>query len=173
MNFLKRFILIAAVLSACVGCDQATKSVAKSVLSETNTQSYFGDTVRLQVAYNDGAFLNLGSSLPKTWRLRIFSIGVGALLLGILAYAFLCTPGHLTEVLALGLLFAGGIGNLVDRIVHDGLVLDFINIGIGPIRTGIFNVADIAITVGVLILCAAASGAQFRPVGCGKRSAPH
>lgn len=53
----------------------------------------------------------------------------------------------------LGLL-AGGLGNLIDRLAHDGLVIDFINLGVGPLRTGIFNVADVAITGGGLALLA-------------------
>ena len=46
----------------------------------------------------------------------------------------------------------GGIGNLIDRICNNGLVTDFINFGIGPIRTGIFNVADMAITSGAIAI---------------------
>lgn len=151
MNFLKRFVLIFAVSVACVGCDQTTKLAAQSVLSETRALSYFGDTVRLQLAYNDGAFLSLGSSLPSNWRLAIFSVGTGVLLLAALAYAFLCSPNHRLHVPATALLFAGGVGNLIDRVLHGGLVVDFINLGIGPLRTGIFNIADIAITVAVVI----------------------
>ena len=49
---------------------------------------------------------------------------------------------------------AGGASNLIDRFTHGGYVVDFINLGIGSLRTGIFNVADIAITLGVLILLA-------------------
>jgi len=49
-------------------------------------------------------------------------------------------------------LLAGGIGNLIDRLFHNGLVIDFLNVGIGPIRTGIFNVADMAIMAGFGIL---------------------
>ena len=47
-------------------------------------------------------------------------------------------------------ILAGGIGNLIDRILNNGLVTDFINVGIGPLRTGIFNVADIAFTCGAI-----------------------
>ena len=46
---------------------------------------------------------------------------------------------------------AGGLSNLVDRIAM-GSVIDFLNIGIGPIRTGIFNVADVAIMAGIALL---------------------
>ena len=54
-------------------------------------------------------------------------------------------------LLGLWLLFAGGFSNLVDRVVH-GRVVDFLNVGIGPVRTGIFNVADMAIMLGVALL---------------------
>ncbi len=47
---------------------------------------------------------------------------------------------------------SGGIGNLIDRLSNDGLVTDFINVGIGPIRSGVFNVADIAITFGAVAI---------------------
>ena len=50
------------------------------------------------------------------------------------------------------LLLAGAVGNLIDRIRLDGLVIDFLNLGIGPLRTGIFNVADMAIMAGAVLL---------------------
>ena len=54
--------------------------------------------------------------------------------------------------LALVLILAGGIGNLIDRLSNGGYVTDFICLGIGPIRTGIFNIADVAITLGCLLI---------------------
>jgi len=151
MNITKRFILIIVVLVCCVGCDRTTKSIAVSVLSETEVISYLGDTIRLQLSYNSGGFLGLGSSLPDVWRQGIFIIGVGLFLLGTLTYALLSKPRHPFMLLAIALLFAGGIGNLFDRVAYGGLVVDFINFGIGSVRTGILNVADIAITMGVII----------------------
>jgi signal peptidase II len=59
---------------------------------------------------------------------------------------------ELVPTIALSLLAGGGIGNLIDRIANDGAVTDFVRIGIGPLRTGIFNLADVAIVVGVLVL---------------------
>ncbi len=81
--------------------------------------------------------------------------------------------------LAVVLLLAGGIGNLIDRLFHGGLVIDFLNVGIGPVRTGIFNVADMAIMAGfgILILyrgpsadaSAASDAADRSPTGeCGE-----
>ena len=156
MNFTKRMILIFVVLVSCVGCDQATKSIAVSVLPEMKTFSYLGDTLRLQLAYNRGAFLSLGSSLPDVWRHGVFTIGIGFFLIGALTIALFFKPGHFSLVLGVSLFSAGGIGNLIDRIANNGSVVDFINIGIGPVRTGIFNVADIAIMSGSILLFLAA-----------------
>lgn len=154
MTITKRFFLIFVVLVSCVGCDQTTKSVAKSFLSETEVLSFFGDTVRLQLAHNQDAFLGMGASLPAAWREVIFSFGVGAILLTLLGYVLLSKSVSRSAIIAFALLFAGGVGNLIDRLMFSGYVVDFINIGIGSLRTGVFNVADIAVTAGVLILFA-------------------
>jgi signal peptidase II len=162
MSFGKRLIVILIVLISCVSCDQATKSIAKSVLSESEARSYFAGTVRLQLAYNDGAFLSMGSSLPQGWREIIFIIGDGVLLLGILAFALISRPGSITGVLAVALIFSGGLSNLLDRAVYCGTVVDFLNIGIGSVRSGIFNVADMAITVGVILIIFTKACAGFK-----------
>ena len=116
------------------------------------TFSYFGDTLRLQLTYNRGAFLSIGSSLPDVLRHLIFTVGICFFLLCILTFALLTKDSTFSVVLAISLFFAGGVGNLIDRINLDGSVVDFINIGIGPLRTGVFNVADVAIMGGSLLL---------------------
>jgi signal peptidase II len=50
----------------------------------------------------------------------------------------------------------GGLGNLIDRLAFDGRVRDFLNLGIGGLRTGVFNAADLSIVIGCLILAARA-----------------
>jgi signal peptidase II len=52
-------------------------------------------------------------------------------------------------MIALAFVVGGGIGNLLSRLLNEGRVIDFINIGFGPLRTGTFNVADMAIMAGV------------------------
>jgi signal peptidase II len=156
MSLAKRCIIIFVVFITCVGCDQATKSIARSALSESATWSFLGGTVRLHLVYNQGGFLSLGASLPGHWRKGLFIIGAGCLLMGALSYALLCKPRNVSTLLAVALIFAGGAGNFYDRIAYGGVVVDFINIGIGPLRTGIFNVADVAIFLGMLILISTA-----------------
>jgi len=152
MSIVKRLLLVLFVLVACVGCDQSTKMYAEAKLPRVQPLSLLSDTVRLQVTHNEGSFLSLGASAPKAWRLATLRVGVSAMLLALLAYTLFVTAGRAPFIFALALVLAGGASNLIDRFVNDGYVVDFINLGAGPIRTGIFNIADVAITVGALLL---------------------
>lgn len=154
MSIAKRFALIIVVLVGCVGCDQTTKSIAQSYLSSAEAWSFLGDTVRLQLTHNAGAFLGLGSSMPEFWRHAIFSLGGIAVLFGLLVYALLSKHLQPAGVFAIALYFAGGVSNVIDRWAYDGYVVDFINVGIGSIRTGIFNFADMFILLGGIIFLA-------------------
>ncbi len=152
MKFSKRLILIFIVLISCVGCDQVTKSIAVSHLPEMKTFSYLGDTLRLQLTYNRGGFLSLGHSFPDVLRHSIFTIGICFLLIVVLTLVLFSKSGTFSVVLAISLFVSGGVGNLIDRIMNDGSVVDFLNVGIGPLRTGIFNIADVAIMGGAVFL---------------------
>jgi len=152
VSIVKRLLLILPVLVACVGCDQSTKMYAEAKLPRAQPLSLLSDTVRFQVTHNEGSFLSLGASAPKAWRLATLRVGVSAMLLALLAYALFVRAGRAPFIFALALVLAGGASNLIDRFVNDGYVVDFINLGAGPIRTGIFNIADVAITAGALLL---------------------
>jgi len=136
------------ILVSCIGCDQATKSIATQALKDTPAQVYLGGTIRLQYALNPGGFLSLGSNIPDRVRQQVF-VGVNIVLMLIVA-SFLVARHNMPLLMfvAITCILAGGIGNLIDRVFNQGLVTDFINLGIGPVRTGIFNVADIAVTFG-------------------------
>ncbi len=149
---IKRFLLIIFLISLCAGCDQKTKILAKEHLYPGQSISYFGDIFRLTLVENHGAFLELGSNLSDSTRFTIFTvlIAVGLVLALIwMAWAKKLSPITLSATV---LLVSGGLGNLIDRITNNGGVIDFMNLGIGPLRTGIFNVADVYITIGFFIL---------------------
>jgi signal peptidase II len=61
---------------------------------------------------------------------------------------------NLTRSMALGvaLTVGGGLGNLIDRLRFDGAVIDYIRIGIGRLRTGVFNLADVALIIGLVLI---------------------
>lgn len=74
------------------------------------------------------------------------------MMLGLLSFLVLKRNMPLLRFISLVYVLSGGVGNLIDRVSNNGLVTDFINLGIGPIRTGVFNVADIAITFGAIAI---------------------
>lgn len=152
MSLAKRLLLIVCVLVCCAGCDRVSKNYAEGRLSRTQAVSFLAGSVRLQLSHNEGAFLSLGASLPEPWREAIFRGAVACMLAGLLAYAVFFAPSSPWPVAGASLIFAGGASNLADRFLYDGYVVDFINVGVGSLRTGIFNVADMAITAGILML---------------------
>ncbi|MEO8316675.1 MAG: signal peptidase II [Pseudomonadota bacterium] len=152
MRTLTRFIAVAALLVGCVGCDQVTKTAARTHLSDGPTITFLHDTVRLTYAENVGAFLSLGESLPKQARAALFQGGVGLIVLALVGAALFWRGLARFEIAALALLGASGLGNLIDRLLYDGRVTDFLNLGIGQVRTGVFNVADVVGVLGVIVL---------------------
>jgi signal peptidase II len=151
-RLITRSILISILLFACVGCDQATKGIARTYLLPGETHSYLHDTFRLVLARNSGAFLSIGETLPETVRTALFMGGVGILTLGSLLAALFARSLSHWQIAALALIGSGGLGNLLDRLTHDGRVTDFLNVGLGSVRTGIFNVADVALMIGLALL---------------------
>lgn len=149
MSKRSRLTLLLAVVLVCGGCDQITKSIATETLATAPTRSYLGDFFRLTYAENTGAFLSLGSNLSKTARTILFTLMSGALLVGLTVFIMISKEMTRGLTVSLSLILGGGASNLADRMINDGRVVDFMNMGIGSLRTGIFNVADVAIMVGM------------------------
>ena len=149
-----------AILIGTAGCDQATKQIAQSALGGVPTISLAADIVRLELVQNTGAFLSLGASLPE-WARHTLLIGFVPVLLILLCSVLLRSGlAQKHQLIGLGLLAGGGFGNWIDRMFHAGAVTDFVSVGIGPLRTGIFNAADVAVILGVVLLVF--EGSSFR-----------
>lgn len=151
MPFPPKVALVLAVASVVVALDLATKAVFEREFYGQPTMHLLGDTVRIGFVMNTGVFLSLGHALGPAARFWLFVVGVGGVLALLLALTLKDPRFRRPEVAAVAAIVGGGLGNLVDR-VHLGAVRDFFNIGIGPLRTGIFNVADMAITFGGIAL---------------------
>lgn len=145
-------MLLVFVVVACVGCDQATKTAAKALLPQSGALTMLDNTITLVYTENAGAFLSLGASWPEEVRFALFTVASGLVLVVACTWLLRAPRGSHCQQLGLALLVAGGVGNLIDRLTHHGRVVDFIHLAVGPIHTGIFNVADVAITGGVLLL---------------------
>jgi signal peptidase II len=152
MGRLKHLGIVVCTLLGCVGCDQTTKSLARDYLQNHAAISFLGDLFRLQYAQNPGGFLSVGATLPSPWGIVLFTLGGSVLVLAFLLYAWAALRSTRLRAVAACLICAGGLGNLTDRIRNDGYVVDFLNVGVGGLRTGIFNVADVALLAGVALL---------------------
>lgn len=137
---------LAAWILGGVAFDQATKALARVILVEGAPHDFLGGILHIRLVENHGAFLSLGSTLPEPVRNAIFLVGASLMVAGLVAWIFLSKAADAPTRLVLSWIAAGGIGNIIDRAIFDGGVTDFLNLGIGPLRTGIFNVADMYIT---------------------------
>ena len=149
---MKRLLVICAIAFVCVGCDQVSKNIVRNRLLTGEARSYFGGTVCFQYAENRGGILSMGAELAPSIRFWVFTVAVGILLLAMLVFAASSRTIGPMERWAFALIVGGGLGNLIDRMLHDGVVTDFMNVGIGFVRTGIFNAADVAVFGGGLLL---------------------
>ena len=145
----RRWLVVSLLFAATIGCDRVTKHMAAERLAGAPTRSFLADTLRLTYAENVGGFLSLGADLVEPIRTAIFTIGTGAAL--VVLVALLWRSGWQSwRTAGLALFIAGGLSNWFDRWL-DGRVVDFLNVGIGWLRTGVFNVADMAVMLGVVL----------------------
>lgn len=142
--------VFALTVAVCLACDRLTKLVARRELS-LEPRSVLAGLIRLEYAENRGAFMSLGSALPDDAHL-VFLFLLAAVVIGVLVV--LALRGHslnLLQFTGLSLVAAGGCGNLIDRILYHGRVVDWVSVGFGWLRTGVFNLADVAVIGGALM----------------------
>ncbi len=151
-NVFIRTLLLGVITLPGVGCDQMTKALAREHLAARAPISAFHDVVRLRYAGNRGAFLSAGAHLEDTSRQRLLTGGPAALLALVAACILFAPRLSMAAIAGGGLLIAGGVGKLVDRVFDAGSVIDFLNVGLDPWRTGIFNFADLLLTIGVAVV---------------------
>lgn len=149
--------------------DQLTKALFKQILTPGDMLSLMAGSLVVFPTYNHGAFLSLGAGMSDATRNLVFIYGVLAILAGLCIWLVRSPrPGRL-EVIGIASILGGGLSNLLDRCLYDGRVFDFLNVGIGALRTGVFNVADMGIMLGVALLLL--SGLQRKPTLPGSASA--
>jgi len=147
----KRRIALALIIVLTIALDQGTKVLARQSLRNAFPRHYAG-VLTLMYTENPGAFLSLGSNLPANVRQLIFD---GLVSVGLLVAVFVLFTGRMQpggDDVAIAFIIGGGVGNLIDRFRLGGRVTDFLYLAAGPLHTGIFNAADMAITGGVLWL---------------------
>ncbi len=131
--------------------DRISKLLAVTFLEGKQTISFFFNTVVLRYTENTGAFLSTGAEWSDAKK-YLFLVGIPliAYVYGLYYASFKVKNKAL--VITIVSIISGGLGNLYDRIFNHFSVVDFLDFGIGPIRTGILNVADMSVTFGVIYL---------------------
>ena len=145
--------LVLGLATAVFVADQLTKVWALGRLDATHPVVVIPDFFHLVLVMNPGVAFGIFAGFPSGWRWVVTLFSLTALaLLGSLAFRIL-PRGSLLARIAIGLVFGGAAGNLLDRWRH-GAVVDFIDVFWGAYHWPAFNVADSAITVGVCVLAA-------------------
>jgi signal peptidase II len=130
--------------------DVVTKAMAvRGLVPQRVPHEVLGDYVRLTLVYNPGAAFGLHLGPQSRWIFTALTL----IALGILWRLYRTTSrGDIPRVLALALVCAGALGNLIDRLRSDLGVVDFLDVGVGATRWPTFNVADMAVSVGAILL---------------------
>ncbi len=146
-----RVLIILVILISNVSCDQISKSIVRQNIEYNERIGLVSDYLTLIKIENTGAFLSLGNELPNALRI-IFLIALPVFVMTC-ALFFLLTKTSLPKPTLVGISFVlgGGIGNMYDRIIY-GSVTDFIHIDFVIFQTGIFNMADVSIMVGMFLI---------------------
>lgn len=153
-------VLFWPVVVLVVVADLVTKALAAYVLAPAGfPHELAGQWVRLTLVYNPGAAFGL--------HLGPWSRGIFLLLTGVVLRAvwrlYRATPDRDNRrVFALALLAAGAVGNALTRLLSDDGVIDFVDLGVRTHRWPTFNLADVAVTAGAVLLCRVLWGADAR-----------
>lgn len=151
MKRLKLILLSLAVLAVNIGLDRITKIAAVRYLKDIAPISFLKSLVLITYAENSGAFLSVGAQWPSFVKMAVLLIvPVLICLYGI--YWCLVKEKDVWRSVFLMSIIGGGLSNLFDRLTNDFRVIDFLNFGIGNLRTGILNVADLSVTFGAAFL---------------------
>jgi len=145
-----RRVLFWGLIIGILVIDVVTKAIAETALLPRGVpREVIGDWLRLTLVYNTGAAFGISLGPYSRWLFLVLAI----VALFILGRLYRQTPDHdRFRVASIGLVCAGAIGNVVDRIRHHMGVVDFIDIGVGMHRWPTFNVADMAVSVGAFML---------------------
>ncbi len=148
-----RIALIVGLILLNMGCDQISKNVVRERVEQNEQINVIGDNVILTNVENEGAFLGVGSELDRTTK-NILLLALPAVMLLILTGMVFVRSNLSTRVAAgMSCIIGGGLGNMLDRFIY-GSVTDFLHLDLELFRTGIFNLADVSVTLGMLIILA-------------------
>ena len=148
----KRNLLITIIVLLSIASDQISKIWVRNNFESYTETSIIGDVFTLIKVENSGAFLGMGSELSETFRILLLIVLPIIVLVSITVYTYIEKTLDKNSIIGFSLIIGGGIANIFDRIVY-GSVTDFLYLNFGGIfKTGIFNVADLSVTTGMILI---------------------
>ena len=152
LNKKSRYLLITTLVFLSIAFDQISKIWVRNNFESYSEKSIIGDVFTLIKVENTGAFLGMGSELPEIPRVLLLIILPVVVLISITLYTYIDKTLDKLSIIGFSLIIGGGIANIFDRIVF-GSVTDFLYINLGGIfKTGIFNIADLSVTTGMILI---------------------
>ncbi|WP_024770453.1 signal peptidase II [Aquimarina macrocephali] len=146
-----RITLILSLVLLNISCDQISKNVVRQVIDPYERIEVFKDSFVLTKVENTGAAYSLGSDLAPILKILLLQILPILVLLLLLRQILIKTDYSRETIIGFAFIIGGGIGNLFDRIVY-GSVTDFLILDLGIIKTEIFNLADVSIFLGSILV---------------------
>ena len=147
-----RYILISTIVTVSIALDQFSKVWVRSNFENYSEKNLIGEIFTLIKVENTGAFLGMGSELSEIPRILLLIVLPVVVLISITIYTYIEKTLDKISIIGFSLIIGGGIANIFDRIVY-GSVTDFLYINLaGVFKTGIFNVADLSVTTGMILI---------------------
>ena len=152
INKKERNILITIIVLLSIVSDQISKVWARNNLESYIEKNIFGDVFSLIKVENTGAFLGMGSELPETLRILLLIVLPVIVLISITIYTYIDKSLNKISIIGFSFIIGGGVANIFDRIIF-GSVTDFLYLNFGGVfKTGIFNIADLWVTTGMVLI---------------------
>jgi signal peptidase II len=157
-----RSLVIFLILLCNFGCDQLSKQIVRNHVDDYQEIALVKGHLTLTKVENTGAFLSLGHSLPQG--LKTVLLAILPLCALAIAVIYLVLNDRITYLRAAGICFlvGGGMGNILDRLFY-GSVTDFLHLQYGGFQTGIFNLADVSIVIGLVLILISSYTQKARP----------
>lgn len=149
---LSRTAFISILIVFNIAIDQISKFIVRANVLERSQSSIIGDVFTLHNVENTGAFLGMGSDLSEPLRIILLLV-LPVIVLG-LVVAHIIRDKSIDKMSLIGFccIIGGGLANVYDRFAY-GSVTDFLHLDFGgKLRTGIFNIADMSVTTGMIMI---------------------
>ncbi|MEC9108817.1 MAG: signal peptidase II [Bacteroidota bacterium] len=148
----KRNISISIIIALSIFLDQISKILIRNNVEQYSDIKLIGEYFILTNVENSGAFLGMGSGFSPIMKSVFLIILPIIVLISIIIYVYRDKEIDKISLIGFSIIIGGGIGNIFDRIIY-GSVTDFLFIDLGGIfKTGIFNIADLAVTTGMILI---------------------